>query len=419
MTAALPFDSALEEVVQQLGIGPYDASRDGGDGPRGEDARKRVPKKSLPDGGGPAMADGAETLISYPTETQTTPTAFASVKFDPQGDYAAWLYRAERDRRVAVGGLPGDADRPPQGRNKGRPDETVDSVVHSESNSQLPNDAGNPSARSDYYDRMRQGLERAPDPKGSEVWADEDSGAYAGETLPQEPKLETETDNYLGALGNAWSGRNMDDQSGATGHPTEDYLENVDFPRSDLDGGGKIMASGRRIATNIGIVEELTAGLIKRYGKKDLTRRHVMAFLKEVGKSQYLASDVIRCLKLSHKVYVKDVLDEFPVVKTASVASSITSTRAKLVDLEILHMAQPETASQLRRCAASLSDVIAKVERLAMNPMVDYDDYAPARGHAEDNSAHEAYKDYLEDWDGNRDVGEEPVSYEEFLEGKK
>lgn len=412
MTASLPFDNALEEVVQQLGLGPYDASRDDGDGEAADDG-PRVPKKSLPDGGGPCIQDGAETFTSYPSESVQASTAFASVKFDAEGDYQAWLYRAQRDGRVAVGILPGDADRPPQGRNKGRPDETVDSVVHSESNSQLPNDAGNPSARSDYYDGKRQGLERAPDPKSSQIWADEDSGAYAGEkkSLPQEPKLETETDNYLGALGNAWSGRVVDDQSGATGYPTQDYSENVDFPRSDLDGGGKIMASGQRIATNIGTVEELTAALIKRYGKKDLTRRHVMAFLKEVGKSQYFASDVIRCLKLSHKVYVKDVLDEFPVLKTASSLPSIASTRSKLVDLEILHMSEPETAGVLRRCAASLTDVIAKVERMAADPTKDYDDYAPAHGHAEDSSARDAYKDYCEDHD-------DPVSFEEFLEGK-
>lgn len=382
MTASLPFDSALEEVVQQLGLGPYDASRDDGDGEAADDG-PRAPKKSLPDGGGPCIQDGAETLISYPAENAQTPTAFASVKFAAEGDYQAWL----RQRRTRIGGKP------------------------RESNSQLPNDAGNPVARSDYYDRMKQGQERAPDPKSSQVWADEDSGAYAGESLPQEGKLEVETKNSLDAIGNAWSGKVIDDQSGATGHPTEDYLENVDFPRSDLDGGGKIMASGQRIATNIGIVEELTAALIKRYGKKDLTRRHVMAFLKEAGKSQYFASDVIRCLKLSHKVYVKDVLDEFPVLKTASSLSSIASTRGKLVDLEILHMSEPETAKELRRCAASLTDVAAIVERTSADRTKDYDDYAPARGHAEDSSARDAYKDYCEDHD-------DPVSFEEFLEGK-
>lgn len=367
MTASLPFDSALDEVVQQFGLGPYDAKREDGDGKRGEDARPRVPKKSLPDGGGPCIQDGAETLISYPAENAQTPTAFASVKFAAEGDYQAWLHRAQREGRIAAGVLPGDAERPPRGRNKGRPDETIDSVVHSESNSQLPNDAGNPSARSDYFDRMKQGQERAPDPKSSQVWADEDSGAYAGESLPQEGKLEVETQNGLVGIGNAWSGKVIDDQSGATGHPTEDYLENVDFPRDDLDGGGKIMASGQRIATNIGTVEELTAALIKRYGKKGLTRRHVMAFLKEAGRSQYFASDIIRCLKLSHKVYVKDVLDEFPVMKTASSLPSIASTRSKLVDLEILHMSEPETAKELRRCAASLSDVVAAVERLGVS----------------------------------------------------
>jgi hypothetical protein len=402
MSSSLPYDTAVEKTVQQFGIGPYDSDEDG---EHGEDSNKREPKgKSLPDGGGGSI-DLPETMLSYPT----SPTTFASVRYDDP--FALWLVRAS----LGSAELPGDADVPPRGHKKDTVQQTVNDTVPTVSQSKLPNDADNPSARSDYYDRMRQGLERAPDPKSSSLWADEDSGAYASESLPTPGKNEVERDNSLGALGNAWSGRTVEDSSNEEGFPSTDYSENVDFDRSDLDGGGRVMASVQhRVSTSIALVQELTAAFIKKCGKKDLIRRHVMAFLKEAGKSSYFASDVIRCLKLSHGVYVKDVLDEFPVVKTASGGPSIASTRDKLVDLEILHMSEVDTAKELRRCAAALSDVVAVTDRMAADPTKDYDDYAPAGGHAEDNSAHEAYKDYLEDYSGDG----EPVSFEEFLEGK-
>jgi len=393
MSSSLPFDTALEKTVQQLGIGPYDSSEED---EHGEDSNKRERGKSLPDGGG-STVDSPEVMQSYPS----TPSTFASVRFEGEPLLGSWR-RAD---------LPGDADRPPVGRKQVQ--DTINDTVPSVSQSKLPNDGGNPSARSDYYDRMKQGQVRAPDPKSSEIWADEDSGAYASESLPTPGKNETEMDNSLGALGNSWSGRTVEDVSNPAGFPSTDYSENVDFDRSDLDGGGRVMASGhRKVSTNIALVQELTTAFIKKCGKKDLTRRHVMAFLREAGKSQYFASDVIRCLKLSHNVHVKDVLDEFPVVKTASGLRSLSSTRDKVVDLEILHMAEPGTARELRRCAAALSDVVAFVERVSADRTKDYDDYAPASGHAEDSSARDAYKDYCDDHEG------EPVSFEEFLEGK-
>lgn len=355
MSSSLPYDNALEKTVQQFGIGEYDSDSNE-DGDHGEDSNKREPKgKSLPDGGGGSI-DLPETMLSYPT----TPTTFASVRYDDP--YALWLARES----IRTADLPGDADRPPVGRKQVQ--DTINDTVPSVSQSKLPNDGDNPSARSDYYDRMRQGLERAGDPKSSELWADEDSGAYASESLPTPGKNDAEMDNSLGALGNSWSGRTVEDLSNPTGFPSTDYSENVDFDRSDLDGGGKVMASGqRRVSTSIALVQELTAAFVKKCGKKDLTRRHVMAFLKEAGRSQYFASDVIRCLKLSYNVHVKDVLDEFPVVKTASSATSLASIRDKLVDLEILHMSEADTAKELRRCAAALSDAVAITDRLGVS----------------------------------------------------
>lgn len=349
MSSSLPFEDALQKVVQQFGLGPYDSSEED---EHGEDSNKREPKKSLPDGGGGSvLLAEPEVMQSYPS----TPTTFASVRL-PQFRYYA-----------AAAIVPGDADRPSPGHSG--EDDTLAPGVPSVSNSQLPNDGDNPSARSDYSDRMRQGLDRAPDPDGAAIWADEDAGAYAGEkkSLPDEAKNEVSRDNSLGALGNAWSGYVLNEEAGPQAFPSTDYLEDSNYPRSDRDDGGYVMASQGRVATNIGLVQELTDAFIKACGKKDLTRRHVMAFLKSVGKSQYFASDVIRCLKLSHKVYVKDVLDEFPVAKTASshtpASPTLATTRGTLIELEIAHMADPDTAKELRRCAASLSDVIALVER--------------------------------------------------------
>jgi len=53
---------------------------------------------------------------------------------------------------------------------------------------------------------------------------------------------------------------------------------------------------------------------------------------------------------------------------------------------------------------------------MPVNRMLDYDDYAPARGHAEDTSAHEAYRDYVEDCEADDRA---PISFEDFLEGKR
>lgn len=378
MSSSLPYDEAVDKAVQQFGIGPYDSD----DGHvKGEDLNNRESKgKSLPDGGGSMDPFGPDRLLSYPNPDGFTPVA---------GHYQQWLLQKEEELLTTSGGvnlfpygptpefvalsrairgasgiLPGDADAPPSGRKQVW--ETTPSVVHSVSQSELPSDSDNPSARSDYYDRMRQGLERAPDPMADSLWADEDSGAYAGqqESLPTPSKNETVMDDSLGALGNSWSGKVVEDVSGPNGFPSEDFAENVDYSRSDLDGGGKVMTSGARVATNIALVSTLTEGLIKKYGKKGLTRRHVLAFLKDERKSQHYASDIIRCLKLSYNVFVKDVMDEFPVSKMASSgAPRLASIRDSLVDLEILHLDEPETAREVRRCAATLSDIIALVER--------------------------------------------------------
>jgi hypothetical protein len=119
----------------------------------------------------------------------------------------------------------------------------------------------------------------------------------------------------------------------------------------------------KRQATNISMISDLTQDFMNKFGKKDLTRRHVMSFLSESNTPQFLASDIIRCLKLRHSVYVKDVLDEFPIAKTASDGRlSLAAIRAKLAMLE--SSSQPEVVSQLRQCSACISSVIKDLEAI-------------------------------------------------------
>ncbi len=390
MKSTLPFDPAISKAVQDFGVGTYDSDGRQED----EDQERRPGKKSLPDGGGSVTPDGPDSMTSYPL----TSPGFAFT-------YAG----------LVAASLPGDLDRPPRGRRPA--DDALQSVVPSVSQTKLPSDSGNPSARSDYYDRMCQGIERALDPTSDAIWADEDAGAYASESLPTPVKNDKDTDNSLGALGNAWSGRTVEDVSNAEGFPSTDYSENVDFPRDDLDGGGKIMTGSRRVSTDVQLVVELADGLVKRYGKKDLTRRHVLAYLKEVGRNPYFASDVIRCLKLSHGIHIKDVMDAFPVMKTAS-AASIAALRDSVVDLELLHMADPETSFELRRCAASLSDIVAVVDRQTQDrgqQDADEEDGDGDGGKSSDEPSPKDYESYVKD---SRSRSKSPVSFGDFVKGK-
>ena len=320
-----------------------------------------------------------------------------------------------------------------------------------EEHSELPNDGDNPSARTDYFDwthpvhtgSRRQAL------FSDYVAPSEDSGAYTGQEkkeadteLPGPYKNEEILEDWLQSLGNYWSGTEIEDISDPYGFPSPKFNENIEFDRSDNQDGGtivplgdpKMFASGRtsmtnRQATNIHQVVALTKDFLKEAGKKDLTKRHVLAFLQSRGLPQYLSSDIIRCLKLSHDVHVKDVLDEFPVYRQASIVAntSIARIRRGMIDLECKYVLDPEVSSVFRRCAANLTRVLLDMERLAVDPFnrptahgpqdqgdptKDFDDYPPARGHAEDTSARDAYKDYCEDRDN-------PVSFEEFKRGKK
>jgi len=321
MAAALPTESAADKAVQTFGLGPYDEAQSEFD--HGEDSNERSHKKTLPDAGGPLDPMGPDRLLGYP---QTFSTAE----------------------------LPGDFDRPSSGWLRSR--DVVVNRVPTVSQSELP--SGGPVPRADYYDRMTISY------NGNE-WPDEDSGSYSSDSLPTPGESDESSDNFLNALGNFWSGYNVQDQSVPAGFPSEEYAENDRFQKTNAS-----ELPMKRVATNIDLVRSVTTDFIKDSGKKGLTRRHVMAFLQKSGQHQYLASDVIRCLLLDHGVYVKDVLDEFPVMRSASSepssgVSRLASIRGSLIDLEIKHFSSdPETSGAYRAAAAAVTRSIAALERI-------------------------------------------------------
>jgi hypothetical protein len=349
---SLPTENADDKAVSDFGIGMYNVPVSKWyHGEDDEDLKSEALPNgpSLPDGGGPEDPFGPDRLLSYP---QT----FSSCIHDNEHEYEYDL-----DDETASAGLPGDFDRPSPSRRL--QDDTIQTVA----DSKLPNDADNPSSRSDYYDHMNIGIDI------SDVWADEDSGAWASndkKSLPGVTKNNINMENELGALGNAWSGHVLEDVTGPYGFPATELSENADFPSSENDDGGRVMASGgismTRLATNIKLVDELTTGFLKKFGKKDLTRRHVLAYLQTLGHPQFLASDMIRCLKLRHSIYVKDVLDEFPVMKKASIESTnLDSVVDKIIDLAVLYRHNPDIVRTLRTCAAKVSLAACFYEKAA------------------------------------------------------
>lgn len=401
--------------VNQFGLGPYDSDAEGEHG-HGEDANEKVTKKSLPDGGG-SDVQCPDRLMSYPDEHPVL--SFNVRTRDGRVVDHEQLAKELADMiRSAAGMLPGDPDSD-LGRGHGHGETVEDPVATAASG--LPDEE--PAARSDYFDDTVVG-------QNQELWPDEDSGAFAGEhqaesALPGVSKNEVTMDDFLGALGNAWSGYEVEDVSGPQGFPTTDRVENVDFPKSnDGTSGGRLVASkdenmstpksldsilaafGRgeitigglfdavrgtntpvlagtghtagslidrvlrtssdtgetsRKATDLAKVGALAEEFLKEFGKKDLTKRHVLAFLQKKGEPQFLSSDVIRCLKHRHEVYVKDVLDEFPVAKQAS--AGLSSVRDRVISLEIENVRNPEVAKELRRVAAALTMVIVMTEK--------------------------------------------------------
>jgi hypothetical protein len=354
MPTSLPSENALTKAVSDWGIGTYDSSLNSS---HGEDDEESKPT-ATPDGGGPLDPFGPDRLLGYP-EDATSQGKHASIKRIISG----WGKQKFAD-------VPGDIDRP---YSSPRPADDTKVDILPTASSKLPSDADNASARSDYYDHMQTGMIDSRD----DMWADEDTGAYASRkkhsdsAIPGVVKNEVSMDDFLGALGNYWSGQEVEDLTGPYGSPTENFNENIDYDRSDNQDGGRLLASDKgnvmhREATNISQVLSLTDGFIDKYGKKNLCKRHVMAYLQDIGMghSQFLSSDIIRCLKHVHDVVIPDVLDTFPVKKEASekFSSVASSLRDEFVKLEIENVRDPEVSSIFRRCAASLTKIVIELE---------------------------------------------------------
>lgn len=327
MASGLPTESALDKSVETFGLGAYDHPQSGFE--HGEDSNNKKSEHSLPDDGGPSNPD-PELLLSYPHTVSSTM-------------------------------VPGDVQRPPAQRTPS-PD-WLDSVVHSVSQSELPK-GNDPPSRSSYYNNMSIGqlvhsiddytAEHAGDTFASSEGDEEDS-------LPSPLSNPGIMDNNLQSLGNYWSGTVIQDQSDPAGFPSTEFEDPERYQKTN--------ASGRpmkKVATNINQVRGLSSQFLKEYGKKDLTRRHVMAFLHKSGEHQYLASDIIRCLKEDHEVFILDVLDQFPVMKTAS-AISLSSIRDRLIDLEIHNIIKPEVSAAYRHAAADLTRTIELIERFGVS----------------------------------------------------
>lgn len=329
MSSLLPSEDASQSAVNDFGIGPYDGSSYE-TSLKGENVVESQPSgDSLP--GDDSDDQSLEYYLSYPQETAL-------------------------NKRSSVGMLPGDIDRPPKGRNPNTsliidktpsghydPDMTENGRPLSDPGDHTHLPSGDfPAARADYYDKTVVG-------SMDDIWTDtvtntysdkEDSSKGEGSELPGVHKNEVSIDNLLGSLGNAWSGVVEEDISDPNGFPSTDFNENVDYQKSNDGTLGQLVASVdtsigfkksgdemNRVATDVSLVESLTKDFLKQFGKKNLVRRHVLAFLQDKSLPQYLASDVVRCLKHQHSIVIPDVMDTFPLAKiasseTASVANS-------------------------------------------------------------------------------------------------
>lgn len=365
-------DRGRSKSVKDFGVGPYDAILDMLTKGEDDEAQERIIHSLPDDGGSEAVVEDpdADTLVGYP------------VSDNPQ---------------FASGILPGDQDRPPQ-RRKNKPSlppaargsqqefSEEDDEEHAElpeglagTHSELPVDSQNPPAFADYYDRMSLGRGRGFD----NFWADEDTGSYSSEekgkdgeegeeieSLPVPASNDVSMEDFLGALGNWWSGFTIEDMSNEPGFPSPQH-EFQELKSETNEEGGTLFGSdggsrmSKRTATNIEMVRELAAGFLKEFGKKDLTRRHVLAYLQQEGHGfrQYIASDIIRFLKLDKNIHIKDVMDEFPVIKS-DVSKTASDIHSKLVNLHISNLQDQDTRKVLMRCAADFAKVMAKIDKL-------------------------------------------------------
>lgn len=204
------------------------------------------------------------------------------------------------------------------------------------------------------------------------------------ESYPQPEFNDVLFDDTLGALGNSDSGYVVEDMSNPRGFPSEEFLEEADFVdenpglpevwhlqpfgyASSLTAAGKT-AMTTRTATDVEKVRSLTSAFLKEHGKKNIVRRSVLAFLQDQGLPQYLASDIIRCMKHDHDILIPDVMDTFPVAKEAPEdLRRIAALHGRLVEAS-MSARSPRAASELCRAAARVASTAALLERSLRRP---------------------------------------------------
>ncbi len=396
MPSSLPTDPALTKAVDTFGLGTYDGLSDSDF--HGEDDEAREPSgESLPT----EVPEGfdLEYYLSYPQEKAVGGPKHASID---------WFLASI---------LPGDGDRPPPSPKPA--EKTVDDLAAPPSDvrtseSELPSDSDNPAARSDYYDRMTMGgdldlssVVRSLVGLGEgRYWPSEDSGSYVTqeqkdvgpsdedvapykdgdghyvdddgviESYPQPEFNDQVMDDNLGALGNSDSGYVVEDMSNPRGFPTEDFMEESDFLDENpilpeiwhLQPFGYAATAERqamtiRVSTDVEKVRDLTKAFLKEHGRKSIVRRSVLSFLQGQGLPQYLASDIIRCMKHDHDILVPDVMDTFPIASDApDDLRRMASIHGRLLELS-LTVPDAATASKLNRCAARIAHAIMQLER--------------------------------------------------------
>lgn len=314
--SSLPTDNALDKAVNTFGLGMYDEAIP--KGTTGENSNVREPVgKSLPDGGGSYDPFGPDRLMGYP------------------------------DNMTASARLPGDLDRNPANYRS----DTIEDPVMTVAYAKLPEGTDGPVARSDYYDRTVTGsISDIWPTHGGDVWADDHR--YDVDSLPAAKQNNKVVFNNTQPLGNFWSGKIIQDQDVPQGFPSTDY--NVD--RSPTISDSKMGST--KLASNPDLVRGLVQKFFAEFGKKDLTKRHFLAFLQNEGLPQYLSSEMILCASEDHSVFVKDVLDEFPFKKQAS-----SDLRSSLISAEISHLRSPEVSKIFRHAAAAVAEADAYLQK--------------------------------------------------------
>jgi len=309
MSSSLPEDD-LQRVVQDFGLGPY------------------LPQSNSPGDSDDPSSERGELNGSLPGNAPTSPSPELMISYP-----------------VSSAILPGDSSRSP--RSPRPADDTIVPIVPSVAQSSLPTDEKNPSSHSDYYDDTVS-------TRSQTYWADDGSDVYANKNK----KNDINMDNYLGGAGNSWSGSVLEDVSGPYGFPSDEFNVITNDPDTSVQfsHSRRETVSSIKLATNTEMVLSLTKDFLKSFGKKDLTRRHVMAYVTKNSLPQFLVSDIIRCMKFSHSIVIKDVLDEFPVSK---IVKDGRKKMASLNDniLSMIPKGDLGTRQTLFHCASEISEI--------------------------------------------------------------